>query len=581
MTPRQSMAAFFAVSILAPALSAQWSASTSTHLAVADGGNTQTAEFIVPTSDGGCYVGWYEALTPLPGAPSDFRVQRLDAGGREVWPHGGTAITTGRATLGVDANDDALVLYSVNNAGVNHFSVAKLDRADGQHLWQTAGVFVGTTTANLAFESVTGTSDGEVVVSWISNDRSQVIVRRYDTAGFIQWTATIVPTLVGSRTLGATLMPGPNGSVFCALAYFAGPSVSSPILLRAQKIDSSGVDLWPNDQVTVSDSDSAIAWEMEHDGVGGLVIAWATNTETSAQRISSAGAPLFAIGGVEVSTDLASARSSMEMRFDPNSLETMVVFRERNATNDGVSMQRFDATGARLEGATGQVLVPMSSQSILSVHVADVHQGILATWNETLPSSSEQVRGVVLDATGATLVPDFPIATGTSNKELTPLVSSTFGHAMFAFTDDATGDDDVLAQNVLVDGTLGGLASVTARNGSGVNPSIFTSSTEPRMGTDWVLQIAQGPTDVATGFVLHTAPDPGSTAPGFGEVLVDLSLPTLIGQSTFGAGPPHVYTIPIPSQPGLIGLAFHAQGIVAAQNLTMQLTNALDLVVGL
>ncbi|MCA8941245.1 MAG: hypothetical protein KDB80_01690 [Planctomycetes bacterium] len=565
---------------LATTAAAQWSGSATTQLAVADGTASQDARAILPAPGGGCYVSWYETMSPIPGGPSTFHVQHLDAGGRQLWPHGGVSIGSGRAVLGVDASGDALVVYGTVVTGVNHFFVTRLDAATGAAVWPPAGVFVGTTTANLAFESVVGLTDGDVAVSWITDDRTQVLVKRFDPSGVSQWTRGIAPTVAGARAIGGTLVAGPGGSVFVGVAYFAGPFVGSPIWLNAQKLDAFGNELWPIAQVAISNSGSASGWDMAHDGVGGLAMSWTTDVEVAVQRVSALGTHSFPLGGIPVSTDASAIRGAQALRFDDVSGEMFVVFREQSFSGFDVRVQRIDATGTRLESATGRSLLPGPfALPIDTVHAVDVGGGVLVAWNRS-SASGDAIEGIVTDSTGTASGGTFAIASSASNKSDAVATTSEFGFAMFAFTDDGTGDEDVLVQNVLPDGSLGGVATATVRNGGGVNPTAFTSVTPPAIGTSWTTEIAHAPSDVATAMILHARPDVGTIVLGFGEVLVDLTGPSLIGQATFAAPSPDPYSVAIPPNLGLVGLAFSAQGLIASPG-AFQLTNAIDIVIGL
>ncbi len=63
----------------------QWSADPNVNLAIGDRPGAQVQPKIVATSDGGCYISWFDNST----GGYDVYLQRLDAEGNELWLHNG------------------------------------------------------------------------------------------------------------------------------------------------------------------------------------------------------------------------------------------------------------------------------------------------------------------------------------------------------------------------------------------------------------------------------------------------------------------------------------------------------------
>src|SRR5436190_23038327 len=81
--------ALAAAALLVTGLPAQWPSGASPNLAVADGPGEQVLPKVAPTSDGGCYLGWFDSRT----GSYTVRLQRLDAGGNEQWAHNGIVVS--------------------------------------------------------------------------------------------------------------------------------------------------------------------------------------------------------------------------------------------------------------------------------------------------------------------------------------------------------------------------------------------------------------------------------------------------------------------------------------------------------
>ena len=158
------------------------------------------------------------------------------------------------------------------------------------------------------------------------------------------------------------------------------------------------------------------------------------------------------------------------------------------------------------------------------------------------------------------------VATGTYNVTLT--VTGTLGV-----------DDEVKNGYIVV--TQDTVATVTPRNGSGVNPNIFSTVNLPVLGTTWSSQINGGSIGAAglTFMVGYSAPLNGIIT-GYGELLVDTTSPWLFTSIAGGGGGISNHAVAIPNDPALLGFLAYTQGFLNNVGGSSQLTNALDLVLG-
>jgi len=122
-------------------------------------------------------------------------------------------------------------------------------------------------------------------------------------------------------------------------------------------------------------------------------------------------------------------------------------------------------------------------------------------------------------------------------------------------------------------------SDVTARNGSGVNPEVFASTTDPVLGTDWISAVdaaAVGASGGLTFVVGHEEPLAGLPT-GFGELLVDVAGPTLLGTVAPVVDGIGLHSNTVHLDPSLSGFPLSSQAFVGGVGT---LTNALDLVLG-
>jgi len=176
---------------------AQWSSDPSKNLALANksDGADQVQPKVKPLPDHGWYVSWFDAdpKTPPPVGYSVY-LQRLNAGGLQMFKHDGIEVahlsnsSTEDYGLDIDTDGNALLAFLDTREGSNQqVTAAKMSPA-GKALWGARGVQLtkGTVHSN-GSPKIAGTSDGGVVVAWISD--SNTMLQKLDANGKPQWLA--------------------------------------------------------------------------------------------------------------------------------------------------------------------------------------------------------------------------------------------------------------------------------------------------------------------------------------------------------------------------------------------------------
>ena len=118
-------------------------------------------------------------------------------------------------------------------------------------------------------------------------------------------------------------------------------------------------------------------------------------------------------------------------------------------------------------------------------------------------------------------------------------------------------------------------SNATSRNGSGVNPTIYSQSTPAVIGQTWVTTVdMSGFSGAHTFQLLSSAPDAGSTlgGPFVGELLCQN--PVVVGLLGIGQ-----HAVQIPPNCAIAGATLHSQ-IVVQTATTLEFTNALDITLG-
>lgn len=459
----------FALSLVLAALPspghAQWSSDPAVNLSVADGIGSEVQAKVAPTADGGGWISWFDG-----GGGYDVRVQKLDSTGNEVLAHGGMLVadrafsSTQDYGLDTDASGNALLVFRDDRQSGVQITATLVTPAGGMP-WGATGVQLTSTTAFVAAPKIAGTSDGGAVIAWTEDASARV--QKLDASGAPQWGAGLTLTPAMGSYSPSDLHDAGSDAIL-AFVHQTG-SFGSPRHLLAQKYDASGTALWGAGHVAVFDGGSLQFGnfpEFVPDGSGGAVFSWydtaGATLQCYAQRVNAAGTEVFAHNGVAVSTNVVRVRVSPWAALDPGTGDTYVFWKEQNSlqSQSGVYGQKLDSGGSRQWGSEGAVVVAVGASDRNNVrHLPG--GGAFVFWTTAPSFGQDVIRAAHVNAAGTTDIAVFDVASTASSKSRLDVERSTAGFALLAWSDDRSGSDDILAQNVNVDGSLGlsGLAA--------------------------------------------------------------------------------------------------------------------------
>ena len=511
-----STAAFARVPVFATAsATTQWSGDPAANLPIGYGAGDQVQPKVVPTSDGGMWISWFDAGT----SNYDVRIQRLDALGNEMLGPNGILVakryfsSTEDYDLSVDANNDAVLAFRISDSSGNNVQVeAQLVAPDGTLVWGAGGVKLGNTADSISEPKIAATSDGQYVVGW--GDNADIDLARLDSSGNPVWNSNVVI----SDPNGALLIPGAlhasdNGSTI--LSYVSESGFSGPKYLYAQKINADGTVAW-TPAATVFNGGSLQFGNFPGfipDGSGGAVFAWYSASpalQTYVQHLKSDGTEVFPHNGVLASTNTADIEVEPSVSYDPSSQDIFVFWTEADAAtqgNVGVSGQMIDANGNRAWGDNGISILPLvTNASYLTSTVAMGDSAVVFYAGSANGFGQDVIKAARLGANGSYIWTPSTIDVSSTPAEKFRLnsVVATNGMAVLAWEDTGTGNSDILAQNVNVDGRLGNHIPVAS------DATLTTDTNTPASGT----LAATDPGGDALVFSIDTPP-------AHGKVVID------------------------------------------------------------
>lgn len=449
---------------------AQWSSDPSVNLALANksDGADQVQPKVKPLPDHGWYVSWFDAdpKSPPPVGYSVF-LQRLGPAGYQMFKHGGIEVahlsnsSTEDYGLDVDTEGNALLAFLDTREGSNQQVTAAKMSPEGKALWGPHGVQLTTGSANSnGSPKIAGTSDGGVVVAWISN--SNTMLQKLDANGKPQWGNGVVLSKSNYNYWLADLHAADNGSVI--VSWVSNQGFGSDNLLLTNKLSDTGALLWGANHVTLFDTGSLQVGNFPYfvpDGQGGAVFSWYTSSPTLqcfAQHILSDGSATFPKNGALASTNTTQVRVDPAASYRAATNEVFLVWTEEDSNQvlNGIYAQKFGPKGGRLWGQTGLVIVPLGAdQEILPTNV-QIGSGVLAFWIDMVGYGNASIQATRLMGNGAVKCAQFPVSTAMSNKGRpdADIVRAT-GLSAIAFEDDRLGSNGIYIQNVNGNCSLG------------------------------------------------------------------------------------------------------------------------------
>lgn len=453
-----------------------WSTDASLNSPIADLVGSQVTPKIASTRDGGCYIVWFDDAR----GGYEVRMQHLDASGNELWPHNGIVVSAHpQATslvdwdLIADSAGNAVVVFCDIRDGGDPDVFAYRVGADGSQLWGDDGIQISQDADFEAGPTVCETTTGDFAVIWpqIPNAGSGSI--RYQRIGadgtvHLAQNGVKVGGLANERPALPRVVAAADGDVIVSWVRNTA-TFSSPRHVHTQKVAPDGALLWNGGvQVVVFNASVPITHlpRLVSDGAGGAVYCWHRSAGVTfssfVQRLDPSGAAMLTANGFEVSTEGEGVHKlDPAVAFDASTGDTWVAFAKRDAgqNNRGLALQRISAEGDRALGNHGQLLRAIDSvaEEFPRVHLVD--GDAIVSWFEypTFGSPDARILAARVDAAGAWAwgAQTVEVASTLSSKDDPVIAAGAEGSMLMCWSDERNDANDVYAQRVNADGSLG------------------------------------------------------------------------------------------------------------------------------
>ncbi len=452
---------------------AQWSSDPSVNLQVCDVTGDQALPKIASTSDGGCYISWFDNRN---GSYAVY-LQRLDAMGNMLWTTNGLLISNNPQNsslvdwaIASDNHNNAIVTFTDTRDNDSLHAFAYLIDSTGTFVWGSNGIRLSGVGDFQPNPVATQTSDGNYVFAWIVSTTPGVIaLQKISLAGQKMWGTDpiIYSSGITENYTYAAVVPSDNGSVILEHSGYTG-GFTAPYKIYAQKFDTDGNPVWGSGGVTIQNTGIPF---YEHplvisDNNNGALISWYDDRDMNnffssfVQHISSSGTVSFPVNGSEVSTTGTMHHLYPTMAYLPNTDELFCFWIEETSLQDQFAVygQKFDGAGTRQWAATGIAFTTMTSNTIFGPYAQSTDTSAYVIYLQGNASGLNQgINAFMVNTDGNfSWSPNIVDMSDPTNQKLHSVTTiSTDKVAKIAWEDTRNDGGGIYAQNINPDGMLG------------------------------------------------------------------------------------------------------------------------------
>lgn len=381
--------------------------------------NYMSSPELLSDGSGGATVTWADDRTNT-NLISKIYVQHVNSAGNTLYNTNGLAISSNSSVqfspkLISDGASGAIITYSDFRNGFDVDVYAQRINSSGVIQWPLDGIAISTAANNQSDPKLISDGSGGAIIIWqdLRTGIYDIYYQHINTAGVVQWANNgLVLSASTSDKIYPAIVDDGIGGFFVAWQQFG--SGQSFFDMYVQRVNQSGIALWTTNGngigVGLYDQQNA---DIITDGSGGVIVTWEgytgpNNFDIRAQRINSLGVNLWPTNGAFVTTN--PDHQNLPALISDGASGAIVVWQDyRPAPNYDIYAQKIPASGVICNSApsspgliSGSVSVcPNSSQNYSVVNDNNVsnYTWILPNgWNGT--SSNNGISVLTNTASG-------------------------------------------------------------------------------------------------------------------------------------------------------------------------------------
>lgn len=452
-------------------VSAQWSGDSTVNNPISTASGYQNAPTIVSDGLGGAIITWQDSRN----GNSDIYAQRIDASGVVQWTADGVAISSAsssqvRPNIVSDNSGGAIISWEDSRNGNFDLYAQRID-ASGIAQWTADGVAISTASNLQSWPTIASDGSGGAIISWQDDYYNpRIYAQRINVNGVVQWTANGVAISTVANSYYPVIVSDNSGGGIITWSDFRNGTNHD---IYAQRINASGGVEWPANGVPICTASLTQSGQtILSDGSGGAIIAWSDlrgswmqQNDVYAQRINASGIVDWPVNGVPISTIAGTDQRAFGIVSDGSGGVIISWLDSRSGIGyPDIYMQRIDGYGVAQWVANGvQIYISANENSAYHGIVSDGSGGAIITWhddhnNTHIYAQRVNTSGVVQWTANGVL-----ISTVSINQQFTypKIISNDSEGAIITWGDARNGNQDIYAQRVRSDGSLGGDFSIT------------------------------------------------------------------------------------------------------------------------
>jgi len=310
----------------------------------------------------------------------------------------------------------------------------------GYPLWGDGGKVVCTDPESQLYHRIIEDEAGGCIITWwdYRNGNADIYAQRVDSAGNILWDSSGVPICVSllDQEDPQIVTDGSGGAI---IMWEFRQGAAGETGLYAQRINSAGQPMWGINGVPVATSPFPDPIQLNpkitDDGSGGAIIVWTdfsgTNGNIYAQRISSSGNILWPQNGLPICTTAANKR--FQDIINVGSEEFVVSWNSNVSSNDWeLRAQKINTVGNILWNINGLIICSPNVSFNPSAIVYDNNSSVVFAWEDrrTNPPGTIYCQKVGLDGTIHWQQNGLPVSTVVGFQLFPNLVSDSEGNTV-------------------------------------------------------------------------------------------------------------------------------------------------------
>ena len=454
---------------------AQWPNNPNVNVPLCAASGEQTFPATVSDGCGGAIVAWQDGRTAVTGL--DIYVRLVSVAGNPQWTADGVAVCTAvgdqqYAKVATDGAGGAFITWQDGRTAVNAvdiyaahvLSTGALDPA-----WPVNGLPICALPANQLAPEIIADGSGGAIIAWYDergnvDTRPDLYAQRVSATGAIQWAANGVPVTTAQdiQQYQQMISDGAGGAILAWMDKRTGDWN-----IAAQRMNgANGAQLWlPNGVAVCTAAADQFDPHLAPDGSGGAIVTWSDArsgnalTDIYAQRVSAAGAMLWAPNGVPVCT-AANQQTGPIIVSDGLGGGIIAWTDYRNGPGYDTYAQRIDPSGTSLWAANGVALTTATSFQGAGDIISDGQNGAIVAWQDYRTQTYFDIYARRVNSAGVPLwtADGAAISTAPDHQFRPVMATDGAGGAILAWEESrntATSGTDIYVQQISASGALG------------------------------------------------------------------------------------------------------------------------------